>query len=1400
MDHKKASPGVTRKHVSTAKPPPGEVGKGGRISSKPVLKTSTAEELKQRRTPGSEEKPSSGLGKRPSSGSDDSNSKKTSPGSSRKGSGVTKPPSGGLTREELRQKRMSPSMARRQPGSTRPAGGSGRLSGAAKSPAGSKDGKHADGVKSGKSGKDGSQTDGVGLPDGEEKSGGERKGRSEKKTDSGDEGEGRGSPRSGGNSPGGEEKEDGETASNGSRSPGSETKVITGKKLGGGRGGGGGGGGDGSERERKTSSEKRKGSGSESPGSERKASSGKARGSGGDRLGKERKTGGEKKTISGGQSPGSERKTSAIRKPGSGGDSPGTGRKASGEKSPGTLRKASAVERKPGSPRPVRSSLAHSETSTLATNAVKRVGTRSLQRGASASTLPVSSQGSRTLGKVIALDPEDIKDDERVMSTLKLFGVKGASSGGPTVTKMSKGPVIKPIGMGASGSGKTPPIRKISSPRGPSGIAGAKAIAKTRSGGALARKPSPKDVKSRLHSANDSGSAGPLARKPSPKDVKNRLCSSDDLKTTHSPADGSGKTGNANSPIQSGQQTKTSVSKTCSGEQTRPVQRERQRMGSAPPSSARAKTAGGMAENSPLLKSSSPKKPTNKTQGIVSRPSCRGSEVKSKIALWSEKEKAAKERQRSLSPRSARLQSAPTPSPLPPSSPRASSPSSPASPHISPRTSPHLLSPHSSPHPSPHHSPRSSPHTSPHLSPPSSHSPSPHLSPASSPKALRRQAPVKQRPLSSSSRSASGSNRSSRASSKGKSISPTQETPEIRVREGEEEKGVEAEVYDDVVVAVREKVAEPSALGDSAAEEPQASTDDDVYEDVVAPSAQNIGVGKTESRKEGELEENQVAPQIEDEVYEDVVVSVEKPPAAPPSTVPVGEDTESPRQTESPAQPQLTVTELCTVTEENITHAAPEVQEDIYSTIPEIYNNFPKYVDMRKQGPPPDLPPRPGEVRDESRRLLSEDGDSANRLEDDVYDDVMSQDHRQLAKVDSDPTYSVVRATEESTVTADVKILQKAASTETPKSKRKWLRSPLFSRRKDSDEKEQQEEGGASDRERSEKKEEGFIKRLGKIGSRSSKERRAVKRRSAQIDGPNHSPSSSMDRNSKASYNSDSEGSSFEGSPLPPAVNACEEGLHSKSSVELSKTDTLEPTAIPRSSSYSPSPGPEVEYMVTTHKKLDPYSQRVVPHHAGASEAPRDQRRPASESGIETNAVAKCTLAKPSVIRKAASVAAKHQKVFQTDEGMNLSQDILAIIESMEGSEFLESYYKKLTPPPEDACGSAPENRLKPPVPFQLKSSSSHPNLAATVGFDIPETNGPDSDVSSSAVPNGVVVDGARHEEDREQASDSSTGSDAEPSPTGLGEEEEEEEEEEEVGTFPIESSLDMGRHSRYTA
>lgn len=591
------------------------------------------------------------------------------------------------------------------------------------------------------------------------------------------------------------------------------------------------------------------------------------------------------------------------------------------------------------------------------------------------------------------------------------------------------------------------------------------------------------------------------------------------------------------------------------------------------------------------------------------------------------------------------------------------------------------------------------------------------------------------------------------------------------------------------MVTVREKEGELPAQGVSAAGEVLVSAADDVYEDVVAPSAKSVAVGKTESRKEGELEENRVAPQTEDEVYEDVVVSVEKPPAEPSSTAAVEEDTKPPKETGVPVQPPPTVTEPCTVEEESVTHNAPEIQEDIYSTIPEIYNNFPRYIDMREQGTPPDLPPRPNERRDELQRLLPEGGDSAHRLEDEVYDDVLPQDHQPLAKMVSDPTYSVVQATEQSTVTADIKVLQKAESTETPKSRRKWLRSPLFSRRKDSDEKEQQEEGGASDRERTEKKEEGFIKRLGKIGSRSSKERKAIKRRSGQIDGPNHSPSSSIDRSSKAFSNSDSEGSSAEGSPRPPRVITSEEDLRSKSSVELSKTDTLEPMAIPRSSSYSPSPGPEVEYMVTTHKKLDPYSQRVVSDHTRASESPRNQRRPASESGAGTHAVAKHTLAKPSVIRKAASVAAKHQRVHRTDEGKNLSRDILAIIDSMEGSEFLESYYKKLTPPPEDACGSAPENRLKPPVLFQLKSSSSHPNLAK-VGFEVPEATGPDS---SSVVPNGVVVGGARHEEDRGQASDSSTGSDAEPSPIGV-----EEEEEEEMGSYPIESSLDMGRHSRY--
>ena len=1497
---KLASPGTLRKHSSTSalkpasgggviKPASGDTTTDkscGRASATGASKQTrntqspTGEHGKkqQKSTPEKRSSPltqkratvGQAVSRKASSSPDEAKSKKSTPSSSpgairRTAASGSRPARSSVTQtdgatskakeEAAKLKKSSPTLARKPPSGAASAAANGRSSSSA--PKQSANSKLNSNGKVGGVSRGTTHTDGV-------KSNGQNKA-----------GSGGGSPT---------EKKGGEKdkkASDSSGNPTGEKKVAgTGRKL-------VTGGRESPWKERKVSVEKRPGSGGSSPGSERKAGTTKRQGGGSASPGVPRKSSVITRVGSGGSTPVSQRKTSSEKKPGSA--SPGTTKRVSSEKKAGSasprkvsteMRLSSGSSGGSGGSSPARPRKTSAETdgvnprslsvrsrsvATLGTGALSRKETRTLDRkiSAAAAISPVRGSPSPSTslsGKVITLDPLDLHGEDRLQSTLKLFGVRGAGAGGVKKTQ-GKGPVIKSMGMGGASTGsKSVPIRKISSPRAAnSSIASKTGVTRTGSG-SIARKLSPKK--------------GLTSR--------DRLHSSDDVLKTgrRSPADASSRLTTVPSPLS--QTAKSGTSKTR-GSGAAVKRTEKERVGSSPPSKA---GTGGRDE---IKSDGSGKSPSLavervKKTGLVSRPSCRGTKVKSRIANWSKKENEAREM--SVSPRLSPV----PPSPRSPNTPNTASPlhsphnhaphsssaSSSSSPHISPVTSPSVpldtsphaspsASPHTSSHPSPRTSvspspvtspqrkpltslrasslsPRSSPLSSPKrqrssspvvvpsptpvksrialwaekekeakvnqksvLPQPSSHTSlhsSPECSPQASPK-LRRQSPIdrqRSKPVSPS-RSPAHSGGSSELRSKANSASPPRQIPEIKVGEKEEGGEIEEEVYEDVVASPKKTSTKNSA-----------PTDEDVYEDIVTPKT-------SPSRKS----ENGA-----DEVYEDVVAK--------------------PKQ-----QQPVPVSESCVTREEDVTETAPPpplIQEDIYSTIPEVYQNFPKGNDHHLQSnhEAPRLPPRPGSLKDKSHSVPETDMHVYD-IEDDtaVYDDVnvggspsknpaMSEVYTEMPILEENQPTSVHAS--------NGNVLKKSLSNLTPKSKRKWLRSPLFGRRKGSasDDKDHQLEGANSDREREDKeekkKDEGFIRRFGKIGSRSSKERKAIKRKSGSIDGlDGDSPLSSAETMSKTSYDSDSEGtSSREGSQVAIAMSEltiAPKESRTRSTSDIAQTEQLAPQVIPRSSSYSPSAKPDVEYVVTTRKKLDPVSQRVVSfvpdltensQEEDASNAaymvathkkldPTTQRvvsdqavshesSPKKRSGSATGGT-KQVLAKPSVIRKSASVASSSPN--RGKNNRSLSGDILSIIHSMEGSEFLEQYSRKLTPPPpglSEASGSAPTG-LRLPVPFELKPSTSHPNLVS-VGFQVPQlvlnSNG---HRSSQTLPNGVA--GGRvgvGMGEREGVSDSSTGSEGEdqgsPGPEKEEEGDEDMEGEEDDIVCPIESSLDRGRLSRY--
>ena len=642
----------------------------------------------------------------------------------------------------------------------------------------------------------------------------------------------------------------------------------------------------------------------------------------------------------------------------------------------------------------------------------------------------------------------------------------------------------------------------------------------------------------------------------------------------------------------------------------------------------------------------------------------------------------------------------------------------------------------------------SQPSLSPQLSPQHSPHASPKGSPNHSPKGLRRQSPI-DKSRGSPIRSAGSSRAGSVVGSKANSASPPRQVPSIRVEEKEEE----------------------------------------TNEDVAASPRKSASNSVTEKTTEG------------DEVYEDIISSPKKLlTSAPPPSDELYEDIEmSPRV--SVVEPCVTVSEAGTV--------AAGAPEDIYSTIPDVYDNFPKGNHLHEHGEVPSeasseapmLPPRPDSMKSTP---LHEGGMQVQDIEDDttLYADVENgSSYTRLKPVYTEMT--VLDDPSDSGVPAsNGKVLMKSTSNLTPRTKRRWLRSP-FSRRKGSgseDRESTHSEGAKSDREREEKKSgEGFMKKKFKIGSRSSKSRKAVKHSLA---------SESVGPLNKASYDSDSDGSSSVEESQSNLTASDTMESRTRSSSEIGQSDLLMAEVIPRSHSYSPSPTPEGGYVLTTRKKLDPSSQRVV---SSDSETLRETNEayettmhkkldPLSQRVISDTSLAQSSSNsdsisiagekrgsserlsdKPIHYRKSPSTSPQRGT---TQLHKSISRDILSMIDNMgEGLEFCEEYSKKLHVPPlseNNGSGSAPGG-LSLPVPFQLKPGSSHPNLK-TVGFDAP----PDSD-ESRTLSNGV---GSGDADEKRGASDSSTASEEEEQGSSGPERED--------SLDPVESSLDRGRDTRY--
>jgi hypothetical protein len=563
-----------------------------------------------------------------------------------------------------------------------------------------------------------------------------------------------------------------------------------------------------------------------------------------------------------------------------------------------------------------------------------------------------------------------------------------------------------------------------------------------------------------------------------------------------------------------------------------------------------------------------------------------------------------------------------------------------------------------------------------------------------------------------------------------------------------------------------------------------------MYEDVVSSPRKSVS--------------NSVTGNDDDEVYEDIISSPKKSATSLPPADEVYEYVET--------GSKIPVSEPCTSVSEASTESAgpPLIQDDIYSTIPDVYDNFPRGNHLHEQieapseapSEAPKLPPRPDSMKSAS---VQEGDMQVQDIEEDttVYADVENggSSYTRLK-----PAYTEMPIFDDPSDSGEPassgKLLMKSKSNLTPKTKRRWLRSPLFGRRKGSvsaDDREIHSEGAGSDREREEKKSgEGLMRKL--MGSRSSKSRKAVKQKSA----------SSVKVSSKVSYDSDSDGSSSVEEHL--AASNTEES-RTRSTSEIGPSDQLKAEIIPRSNSYSPAATAEVGYELTTHKKLDPSSQRVVssdPETLRESDevyatTTHKELNPLTQRVVSDTSLAQSSSNsdsasitgekrassdrlsdKPIHYRKSPSLSPQRGATQLRKSGSNnpLSLDIRSLIDNMgEGLEFCEEYSKKLNVPSltePTSSGSAPGG-LRLPVPFQLKTGSSQPSLV-TVGFDVQSGS-----ERSQSLSNGV---GGGDTDEKRGVSDSSTASE--------GEEQGSSGPEQEDALEPMESSLDQGRDTRY--
>ena len=775
--------------------------------------------------------------------------------------------------------------------------------------------------------------------------------------------------------------------------------------------------------------------------------------------------------------------------------------------------------------------------------APRKTDTQSIGRKISASSAAGRGSPNTLAGKAIILDHTHLKDEERLQSAFKLLKPGAAGAGG--LKKTNRGPVIKTMGM-VSSTGRSSPTARGRGSGGRGTVSAVKSgITRTGSGSSIPSRTSPRpgpSSRERLRSSDDVLKADRSSRGIERVRVTSPLLTATVAPPREKEIEGErdGKTVDSNKPSKM--------------EEKKNIEEEKKEKRNEEKEEGQKKEKEKEEQKKEVKE-----KQVEAMRTMMSRPSCRNTKVKSKIASWKKMEEEA------------RKSDPPSMSPVPPS-PRSPLTTSPLS-HTSPRHSPHSEQQKRSKSPTvitssgtpvksrialwtekekeSHNvrsslSPQRSPtHSPPHTSPP--HTSPPQTSPPhTSPRGLRRQSPVDKRrrsPATSATSSREGSVESN-TQSLSVGASPSRQLPSITVREegtGQQE------------TAHKEK-------------------DDDIE-----------------------------------------------------------------------SSPQRKVQEMVTRAEDTI------AEEAIYSTIPEVYENFPRGNHLRDEENAPVLPPC-------SNLTKPEEGDMKVV---DIEDEEKSSgtEYPRMA-----PGYTEIDIMDASK-SAGTSVQSSLPAELTPKNKKRWLRSPRFGRRKSTpDDRDTPSEGVAGEKE--EKRNEGLMKKIARIGSRSGKEKLAVKQRSGE-----DSDSSSSLEDSRGDTKTRS--SSDFGSDLKPEV-------------------------IPRSNSYSPA----------GRSHTGPSGNTVDPV-GGASEQLQ---------------------ATPRTVQHYRKSAPPTQWAGSTEGANPLSNDIRSMIDNLGGGlEFCEAYSKKVTslPGPREkkvSCGSAPGG-LRLPVPFDLNHGSSHPNLVS-VGFKVsPESS-----------------------------------------------------------------------------